>query len=111
MGNEVGVGEGVGHGHIRVVHTPPGAGEAVDVELLRTGPTGLRLTSTDHRLLPLLNDPEVTTTASRTLTTAPDTCCCTCFLPLNLIAAPVFPANIFRRSAAHIKRSRDSCDP
>jgi hypothetical protein len=27
--------------------------------------------------LPLLNDPEVTTTASHTLTTAPDVCRCT----------------------------------
>jgi hypothetical protein len=94
VGNEVGVGEGVGHGHLRVVHVLHRAGEAADVK------------GAKHRLARLaldigcltgysqyLNDPEVTTAASRTLTAAPVavpvTCRCRCSLtlPLNTVAA------------------------
>ena len=38
--------------------------------VLRTGLTGLPLTSGAHRLSPLSNDPEVTMAASQKLTTA-----------------------------------------
>jgi hypothetical protein len=60
--------------------------------VLRTGLTGLPLTSAAHRLLLLLNDPEMTMAASHTLTAAPDpaavSCRCRGSLILPLTAAP-----------------------
>jgi hypothetical protein len=42
--------------------------------VLGTGLTGLSLISAAHRLYPVSNDPEVTTTASLNLTAAPEDC-------------------------------------
>jgi hypothetical protein len=56
--------------------------------VLRTGLTGLPLTSVGHRLLLVLNDPEVTITASKNLTTAPVAAPATCLLSLPLFPDP-----------------------
>jgi hypothetical protein len=78
MGQKVGVRQGIGHGHLQVVHYDPnaadesgvkGATHRLDRLALDTGLLGSYIPA-------FLNDPEVTTTPSRTLAIASVTCRC-----------------------------------
>ena len=70
MGDEVVVGRGIGHDHLRVVHTLP-LMPVVRPMLSCEAPdygSGLPLTSVAHRLFLLKNDPEVIMALSLRLT-------------------------------------------